>query len=98
MIKCDPRAYAKCQTRQYCGPSAADCDYMEGSECDRFNQLVLSRPMINGDRIRSMTDNDLAEFLCSITDCFDGKCPAAEYCRSGHNGMKEYLQQRVEEE
>lgn len=32
MMKCDPRAYAKCPTRQYCGPSAADCEFMEGSE------------------------------------------------------------------
>lgn len=54
--------------------------------------------LTNADRIRSMTDIDLAEFLCSITDCYDGKCPAAEYCRSGHNGMKVYLKQRAEEE
>lgn len=46
MLKCDPRAYAECPTRQYCGASAADCDFMEGSECDQFNQQVLSRPII----------------------------------------------------
>lgn len=42
-MKCDPVAYAKCPTRQYCGPSAACCEYMEGSECDEFNRAVLSR-------------------------------------------------------
>lgn len=43
-MKCDPMAYAKCPTRQYCGSSAADCCFTEGSECDQFNQQVLSRP------------------------------------------------------
>lgn len=54
--------------------------------------------LTKADRIRSMSDIDLAEFLCSITDCYDGKCPAVEYCRKGHNGMREYLKQRAEEE
>lgn len=58
----------------------------------------VDRPTTNADRIRSMNDIDLAEFLCSITDCYDGKCPAAEYCRKDHNGMREYLKQRAEEE
>ena len=98
MTKCDPRAYARCPDRQHCGPSAEECVYTESSECERFNQRVLSRPMAEGDRIRSMADNELAEFLCGITDCFDGKCPAAEYCRAGHNGMREYLKQRAKEE
>ena len=58
----------------------------------------LTPTATHGDRIRSMDDIDLAEFLCSITDCYDGKCPAAEYCSKGNNGMKVYLHQRVEEE
>lgn len=63
MKKCDPRAYAQCPTHQYCGSCAADADFMEGSECDRFNQSVLSKPVTNGDRFRAMSNIELAEFL-----------------------------------
>lgn len=62
-MKCDPRAYAQCPTHQYCGSCAADADFMDGSECDQFNQKVLSQPMTNGDRIRAMSNTELAEFL-----------------------------------
>lgn len=61
--KCDPRAYAQCPTHQYCGSCAAGAVFMEGSECDQFNQKVLSQPITNGDRFRAMSDRDLAELL-----------------------------------
>lgn len=41
LIKCSPTAYAKCPTRQYCAPSADGCEFVEGSDCDKFNQEVL---------------------------------------------------------
>lgn len=63
MKKCDPRAYAQCPTHQYCGSCAADADFMEGSDCDKFNQSVLSKPVTNGDRFRAMSNIGLAEFL-----------------------------------
>ena len=60
MIRCDPRAYAQCPTHDACGPCAADCEYMEGSACDLFNQHILSHTMTNGDRVRAMSDDKLA--------------------------------------
>ena len=62
MIKCDPRAKARCPYKKpCCGDEAAY--FVEGSECDKFNQEVLSPPPTNADHIRSMTDDELAENL-----------------------------------
>ena len=67
MVKCDPRAYAKCPTKQYCAPSADGCEFVNGSECDQFNRKVLSQPMTNADRIRAMSDEGLAHWLIEIS-------------------------------
>jgi hypothetical protein len=40
MITCSPEAFAKCPTHQYCGSSAGECTFSEGSACDIFNQHV----------------------------------------------------------
>ena len=61
MLKCDPRAFAQCPGHQYCGSCAAEVGFMEGSECDKFNQSILSKPMTNADRIRAMSDEELAK-------------------------------------
>ena len=39
MIKCDPRAYAKCPDKERCD-SLQDACFCEGSECDKFNDEV----------------------------------------------------------
>lgn len=62
MIKCDQRAKAKCPFKKTC------CDdevayFLEGSECDQFNQKVLSPRPTNADLIRAMTDEELAWFM-----------------------------------
>ena len=56
--------------------------------------------MTNGDRIRAMTDEELAEFLCGMmtADQCAQSCPARERCYYGHNGMVEWLQQPAEVE
>lgn len=57
----------------------------------------------NADRIRAMSDEELAEFICNIRSakanehpCSD--CVANNFCRMGHNGMIDWLQQPAEEE
>lgn len=56
----------------------------------------------NADRIRAMSDEEMAEFLChfrsddSVEYACSG-CKAESYCRSGHNGMIDWLQQPAEE-
>jgi hypothetical protein len=60
----------------------------------------LTAPKTNADRIRSMTDEELAEFLCKINGCYQENCPGAMLCKFGGglaNGLKKWLQQPAEE-
>lgn len=56
----------------------------------------------NADRIRAMSDEELAKFLCDIRE--KGSCDSCEacvaprYCHSGHNGFADWLQQPAQEE
>ena len=68
MMRCDPRAYARCETRQYCG------------ECDKFNRAVLSLPLTNADRIQAMTDEELCEFLMCDVICDQNISPDCKDC------------------
>lgn len=57
----------------------------------------------NADRIRAMTDEELSYFLCDLRIGSAGEhhcagCKAEEYCRTGHNGMIEWLQQTAKED
>lgn len=54
----------------------------------------------NADRIRAMSDEELAEFMChnvsnGTVNC--AFCSAEEFCRMGHNGWLEWLKQEVTE-
>lgn len=56
------------------------------------------RPQTNADRIRNMTDEELAEFMChnisnKTVNC--AFCAAEEFCRMGHNGWLDWLKQEV---
>ncbi len=54
--------------------------------------------MTNGDRIRAMTDRELAAFLCNISSCDENKCPAFEYCSFGHTGTIAWVKRESEED
>ena len=59
-------------------------------------------PQTNSDRIRNMNDEELAMFLCDFRSCDAGAymcagCKAAQYCRAGHTGTIDWLQQPAEE-
>lgn len=69
-----------------------ECEFHDGSGSE------YRRIETNAERIRSMTDSELAEFLCSITDCYNDKCPAKELCHINHNGMMRYLKRKAEED
>lgn len=81
MLKCDPRAFARCPYNQTC-VSVEETEFPEGSDCDLFNQKVLRTPLTNADRIRSMSDMELATFLytatraCAAHNC--ASCPIGE--------------------
>ena len=56
----------------------------------------------NADRIRSMSDEELAEFLCDFRGCDTDEntcigCKGDQYCRAGHAGTMEWLKQPAEE-
>ena len=54
----------------------------------------VSKPvMTNADRIRAMSDEELREFLCSIT-----KCEVCQYESWGGCGLLEWLKQPAEGE
>ena len=94
MVKCDPRAKARCPyKKQCCGDNEGY--FVEGSECDKFNQRILEPPPTNADHIRSLSDEELARALCAIAGSHgcDGECVGLPYCQPGHNGMIDWLRQ-----
>ena len=63
-------------------------------------KLLRQNRKTNADRIRSMSDEELAEFMChnvsnGTVNC--AFCAAAEFCRMGHNGWLDWLQQSAAE-
>lgn len=53
-------------------------------------------PETNADRIRAMSDEELAVFLCDFRTCDSDEhpcsnCKGTEYCLPGHIGMLDYL-------
>ena len=66
--------------------------------CNEHEECGLFKPkkMTNADRIRTMTDEELAEFMChnvsngTINCAF---CAAEEFCHMGHNGWLGWLKQ-----
>ena len=59
------------------------------------------KQMTNADRIRSMSDDELAAFLCNLRseEAYENTCShcvAERFCRIGHTGMIDWLQQPVE--
>ena len=82
----------------------ADCNACQHEDkplCNRCfipENSKMNKPS-NADRIRAMTDEELAQFLCE-THVFEGACSgciANEYCKPGHNGMFEWLREEVKE-
>lgn len=56
--------------------------------------------MTNGDRIRSMTDEEIASFICKICvrECCDLTCPARNICADGDNGLQKWIKMEVNED
>ena len=55
--------------------------------------------MTNADRIRSLSDEELADFLCDISggeSCT--YCVANDLCHNGHNGMIDWLKEEVNDD
>lgn len=99
MMKCDPRAFARCPYKKECSDSPEHASFYEGTECDCFNQQVIHAPLTNGDRIRAMRDEELAEHIWKKFGCPEGK----DHVTCGYVGeckdcWIEWLQQTAEED
>ena len=75
--------------------SCTMCWKTSNKKCPHFVQKT------NADRIRSMSDDELAAFLCNLRSeevygnaC--SNCVAERFCRIGHTGMIDWLKQPVE--
>lgn len=57
-------------------------------------------PMTNADRIRAMSNEELAKWICSImtAECCDQRCPAMDICNLGDNGLVKWMKQPAEED
>lgn len=93
---------AICETCDYANrpPYKSPC-----SECDKttgspFCCYEHEEKPTNADRIRAMSDEELAEFLCDRTEnCNLGYCPGADLCNcvdGKANGYLKWLKQPAE--
>jgi hypothetical protein len=62
MLRCSEKAFAMCPTRHLCG-NRDEATFTDDSECAEFNRYVDKMPMTNADRLRDMSDKELALFL-----------------------------------
>ena len=88
----DCPAYAKC-TVTYRGSACAALRSTYGIDSDP--EIIT-----NADRIRAMSDEELAEWICSImtAECCDQRCPARDICNLGDNGLVKWMKQPAEED
>lgn len=66
----------------------------------RATSNCTEKVVTNADKIRAMTDEELAEWLCDSSDCYLGRCVALDLCECNAgkaNGMKKWLKQPAEE-
>lgn len=88
LIACDSRVFARCPYNGTCG-SIADAKFAPGSDCHRFSQKILNSAATQADKIRGMSDRELATFLHTATRaCADHNCEA---CPIGSSNCKVML-------
>ena len=92
MLKCDPRAFARCPYQKSCG-RIEEAEFSEGSDCHKFNQKILAKPITVADDIRAKSDPQLYLFLytliesCKTNNC--GACPiGADNCKNLRGWLK----------
>ena len=72
------------------------------NECNDLECPYRTEPITNADRIRAMSDEELAVWLCglfSVLTCYT-HCPGCDLCNDSDeesNGLKKWLQQPAEE-
>lgn len=101
MQRCSEKAFAMCPTRHLCG-RREDATFTDDSECAAYNRAVEEAPMTNADRIRSMTDEELAEFIRDVShecqDPYSGRCFLCKYPWCSTDDTEKWLKQPAEVE
>ena len=92
MKQCSDKAYAACYRPCH---SREEAFFLPGSHCDLFNQQV-NKPMTNADRIRSMTDRELADFFYGIRECSVCAYNYEDRCVRCSDGIFKWLQKPAE--
>ena len=84
------------------------CVYFDNQKCKKFEEPGYTSWCVlgpcshetpsNADRIRAMSDEELAVFLCGIaaTNCCGG-CMVQEFCYAEHNGFADWVKQPVKD-
>ena len=82
-----------------------DLGWAIGDVLETLELLRSLRPVeeTNADKIRAMSDEELAEWLCQTLDCDFCKAhmqniPTYSYCENHESGILKWLQQPAEEE
>ena len=85
----------KCAHAEYCDMATFGGHNPKITACCKFTE----RHQTNADRVRAMSDEKLADFLCNIAGLEDctSKCPGWAFCRTGHTGILDWLQQEADE-
>lgn len=86
--------FCKHRVMDRCRKNGRPCTFSK--ECFEAEEVHKT----NADRIRAMSDKELAEFLCHFRSddaATCSGCKSEHYYRPGHNGMIDWLQQPVEE-
>ena len=65
-----------------------------------LDRLKEQKTQTNADKIRSMTDEALGKWICSImsSDCCRWTCPARNMCGLNDNGLVKWLKQSARED
>lgn len=91
----------KCYGHEECEYNGQpECRLPDGMKCP--HGVKADKPT-NADRIRAMSDEELAKFLCNFRSCDSSEhpcngCKAEPHCHTGHNGMEDWLQMPAEED
>ena len=64
-MKCNPTAYANCPDRTYCG-NLNEAVFVEGSECDKFNQNAMKTPTADVVRLPCRIGDKLWSFRKAV--------------------------------
>ena len=79
------------------------CEKLFRPNCPDDSSCFEFEMFSNADRIRAMSDEELAEFLCHFRSDEAAEhacsgCKGESYCRAGHGGMIDWLRKPAKEE